>query len=138
MLDGEGAFLYGGRWNSQGTRLVYLGNSLAQASVELLVHLNSANVLRQYMVMQLTFDESLMEHIDASDLPDNWASQTMNSSVQAVGDEWVMAGSSLILQVPSAAITGEYNFLLNPIHKDFNKLKIGAITPFYFDQRLIK
>ncbi len=138
ILSGEGSFLYGGRWNSKGTRVVYLGSSLAQASMELLVHLGRAEVLKRYMVTRLKFDEALMEHIDLDDLPDDWQAPIMAPSVQAVGDQWVEESTSLVLEVPSAAINGEYNILLNPAHPDFDKLVLEPITPFSFDPRLLK
>lgn len=138
MMSGEGAYLHGGRWNRKGTRVVYLGSSLAQASLELLVHLGRAFVLNTYLKMEVSFDESLMQYIDVEDLPEDWAEPTMAPSVQAVGDAWVEARSSLILQVPSAAVRGEYNYLVNPLHTDFKKLTFGPITTFNYDPRLIK
>lgn len=138
MMCGEGTYLHGGRWNSKGTRVVYLGNSLAQASLELLVHLGRASVLNTYLKMEVSFDESLMQYIDIADLPEDWTEPTMASSVQAVGDHWVEAQSSLILQVPSAAVRGEYNYLVNPLHTDFKDLIFSPITAFNYDPRLIK
>lgn len=138
MLSGQGAFLFGGRWNSKGTRVVYLGTSLAQASMELLVHLGRNDVLKKYKKLSVTFDESLMQHIELSDLPSNWAAPSMASSVQQVGDEWVAGASSLILQVPSAAVVGEYNYLYNPEHPDADKASYGSIAAYSFDPRLLK
>jgi RES domain-containing protein len=138
MLSGEGAFLHGGRWNSKGSRVVYLGTSLAQASMELLVHLGRADILKLFSVSILSFDEQLIEHIDINDLPEDWKEPSMAPDVQAVGDKWVETASSVILQVPSAAVDGEYNFLLNPKHPDMSKITQGAITPYQFDSRLVK
>lgn len=138
MLDGEGAFRFAGRWNSKGVRVVYLGSSRAQAAMELLVHLGRADVLNSFHIMSVSFDEALIEHIDLEGLSEDWQTPTMASVVQAVGDEWIAQGSSAILQVPSTAISGEYNFLLNPKHQDFNKLELGPITPFQFDPRVVK
>lgn len=137
-MSGEGAFLFGGRWNSKGLRVVYLGTSLAQASMELLIHLGRADILRTYHKMEVRFDVSLVQHIDLGDLPDDWASPSMAPSVQAVGDAWVEEAGSLILQVPSAAIHGEYNYLFNPRHPDAVKAKYGQITAFQYDPRLAK
>lgn len=126
MMSGEGAYLNGGRWNSKGTAMVYLGNSLAQASMELLVHIGRPAVLNAYVKLEVFFDEALLDHIDREDLPDDWASPTMASAVQTVGDTWVKTQSSVILQVPSAVVNGEFNFLVNPLHPYFKKWRKGS------------
>jgi RES domain-containing protein len=106
--------------------------------MELLMGLGRAEVLNSYWKLKVTFDEQLLQHIDIDDLPDDWAEPSMASSVQAVGDAWVEAKSSLVLQVPSAAILGEYNYLLNPRHPDFDKISLSEIMPFRFDPRVLK
>lgn len=139
MMSGEGAYLYGGRWNSKGVRLVYLGSSLAQAAMEMLVHISRSDILKKsYVNMEVQFDESMVQHISLNDLPENWMEQTMESSVQEVGDQWATNKSSLILQVPSAAVPGEYNYLFNPLHHDADKVTFGPITPFKYDSRVLK
>ena len=138
MLSGEGAFLYGGRWNHKGVRVVYLGSSLAQAAMELIVHLGRPDILKTYHTLSVSFDEALMSHIDILDLPDNWAEASMAPAVQAVGTQWVKNATSLMLQVPSGAVNGAYNYLLNPLHEDRIQLNISEIGSFGFDQRLIK
>ena len=39
-LDGEGSFLYGGRWSSPGTRMAYTSTTLTLAMAEFLAHVN--------------------------------------------------------------------------------------------------
>ena len=137
MLSGEGAFLFGGRWNSKGVRVVYLGSRLAQAAMELLVHLGSPKILSTFYTMSVVFDEAHLSHIDLADLPDTWAEPSMASAIQTVGDIWIENEPSLLLQVPSAAVNGEYNYLLNPLHRDMDELIIGPIRPFGYDPRLV-
>jgi len=138
MMSGEGAYHNGGRWNSKGVKVVYLGSSLAQAAMELLVHLGRADILRYFHVLEVDFPESIVQHIDSSELPDNWAEPAMAASVQQVGDDWVSNESSVVLQVPSAAVMGEYNYLVNPQHPGIKKLVYSEIIPFNYDPRLIK
>lgn len=126
MLSGEGADLFGGRWNSKGVRVAYLGTSLAQAAMEVLVHLDRPSLLTEYSKLSASFDEALVNHIDIADLPDDWAEPTLASSVREVGDRWAQARSSSILQVPGACVIGEYNFLLNLAHPDFGLLQLIA------------
>ncbi len=138
MLSGEGAFLFGGRWNSKGVRVVYMGSSIAQAAMELLVHLGRADVLNTFHKMEVFFDEALVTHISLDDLPADWAAPSMASSVQRVGDDWVADQGSVILQVPSAATQGEYNYLFNPAHPYAGEVKRGGISVFRFDHRVVK
>jgi len=60
----------------------------------------------------------------------------MTSPVQQLGDKWVRSNSSLVLQVPSVALPGENNYLLNPTHPDLVKISYNHITTFNFDPRL--
>lgn len=138
MLSGRGAFLYGGRWNSPGYHCVYLGTSLAQAAMEILVHLRRNDVLKKYHKLAVSFEDSLIEHIDIRDLPDGWNDPSLTPKSQIVGDDWLQSRSSLILKVPSAALLGEYNYLLNPEHPEKDKLQVGEIEAFTFDPRVRK
>ncbi|MGI0119632.1 RES family NAD+ phosphorylase [Zooshikella sp. RANM57] len=138
MLSGEGAYLFGGRWNSKGTRVVYLAESLALASMELLVHLKQSDILKRYHKLPVSFDSSLVMDLDTDSLPSNWQSYEMEPETQATGDYWVQNKLSLLLKVPSVIIPEESNYLLNPEHPDFDKLQIGKIVKFEFDSRLVK
>lgn len=136
MLSGEGAFLYGGRWNTKGHRVVYLGGNLATASVELLVHLGSVSVLNGFSKMEVIFDDAHVILIDPDDLPDDWTQSSMTPTTQIIGDDWLDNQESLILQIPSVVIEGEHNYLLNPLHPDFKAIETSDITPFKYDPRI--
>ncbi len=82
--------------------------------------------------------QSLVQHIDLSDLPEDWASPTMTASVQASGDAWVAESSSVILQISSASLLGEYNYLLNPAHPDAREVTFGSASLFQYEPRLLK
>ncbi|WP_163834949.1 RES family NAD+ phosphorylase [Spartinivicinus ruber] len=138
ILSGEGAFLFGGCWNSKGTRVVYLSESLALASMELLAHLKQSDILMQYHKLPVSFDESLVMDLDTDSLPLNWQSYEMEPDTQATGDFWVQNKLSLLLRVPSVIIPEESNYILNPAHPEFDKLDIGEIVDFGFDSRLVK
>lgn len=138
MLSGEGAFLHGGRWNTKGRRVVYLGGNLATASMELLVHLDSVSVLNCFFKMEVTFDDNHIMHVDPDDLPDDWVHSSMEPITQIIGDDWLDNQESLILQIPSVVVESEYNYLLNPLHTDIKDIKISDITPFKYDPRLRK
>jgi RES domain-containing protein len=135
-FDGEGARLHGGRWNSPGTAMVYTAQSQSLAALELLVHLQSSEILAAYSSIAVTFSDRLIEVLDPAALPRQWRRFPGPVALQEIGDRWVVANRSVVLQVPSALVPAETLFLLNPGHADFAKLEIGSPIPFEFDQRL--
>jgi RES domain-containing protein len=136
-FTGEGARRYGGRWNSKGVSVVYLAQSQSLAALEMLVHLDSGELLKYYVAIPLTFDARLVSSIDSSSLPKNWRAYPAPKRLQKIGDTWVSDGKSALLRVPSVIVPSESNFLLNPDHPDFDKLGIGAPLRFRFDPRLV-
>jgi len=138
MLSGEGAFLYGGRWNNPGTRLVYLAQSLSLAAFEQLVHLQRSKVLATFRVLRVDIPEECILDLDPADLPADWNSLTGSSGTRLIGDTWAASRASLALRVPSIVIPGEHNYLLNPVHEDMGRLTAGEILPFNYDQRVMK
>ena len=137
-FSGEGAREFGGRWNNPGTAVVYTAQSQSLAALEMLVHLDSADLLEKYVLLAADFDRSLVKVVDASNLPRNWRADPPPAQVRSVGDEWVLGGSSAVLQVPSVLVPGENNFLLNPGHQDFARIGFGTPLAFRFDARLGK
>ena len=134
-FSGEGARLYGGRWNSAGIAMVYAAGSKSLATLELLVHLH--NTLRSFSICPVDFDDSLVELVDPATLPRDWRDSPPPISLQVIGDDWISRRSSVVLRVPSAVIDGENNYLINPAHTDFKKLVIGSMEVFKLDPRLI-
>lgn len=133
-FDGEGARLYGGRWNSVGTSMVYTSGSKALAALESLVHLNPP-VIFKYVAISIQFDEALVERV--IDLPVDWRENPPPSSTKDLGDLWVKQARSALLELPSVIIPGEPNYLLNPGHPDFKRIVMGKSEPFSFDSRLL-
>jgi RES domain-containing protein len=136
-FDGEGARLYGGRWNSPGTRMVYTSSTISLAVLEVLVHLQEASILSSYSLISASFNDVFVEHVDRSTLPDGWRTYPAPSELQHIGDEWVRSRSSAVLEVPSVIVERESNYLLNPTHPNFSSLVIGEPEPFTFDERLL-
>ena len=137
-FSGEGARLYGGRWNSKGTAMVYAAESKSLAALEILVHIDAAELLEDYLCMSVRFDARLIRTLDYAALPANWRNPMAPASTRGMGDGWVAGAFSVILKVPSIVVPGESNYLINPAHRNFGKLKIGAPEPFEFDPRLLK
>ena len=135
-MSGEGARRYGGRWNSPGRAAVYLADSLALAAMELLIRLKAEDVLRVYRKMPVFIPERLIAHIDEDELPPGWAKPTPHPVTRVIGDRWIDSMESAVLQVPSAAVRGESNFIVNPAHADFDDIRTGPVSDFRYDARL--
>jgi RES domain-containing protein len=136
--NGEGARRYGGRWNGRGVRVVYASTSLALAAVETFVNLEP-NLRPPDLV---SIDGDIPDAIgavslDLKALPARWY-ETRDESLHRFGDEWIRAGRSAALLVPSAAIRGEWNVLLNPAHADFARIEFRDPEPFKFDVRMYR
>lgn len=136
--DGEGARRVGGRWNSKGTRLLYMTENRSLAVLEILVHLSSS-LPDKYVLGAADIPEDVpIEKVDIGCLPEDWA--TLNPPEQhttkRIGDEWVERRKSAVLAVPSV-IVGELNYVLNPAHPDFERISFAEPVSFRFDVRLI-
>jgi RES domain-containing protein len=136
-FDGEGARRYGGRWNSVGTRMSYASESVALATLEVLVGLQDTALLTAYSLVKVQFPETLIEKLDRRTLPLAWNQHPPSEETQMLGDLWVAQGRSVVLQVPSAVVEAEHNYLFNPEHERFHELIIHKPEPFRLDPRLL-
>ena len=137
-FDGEGARLYGGRWNSVGVPMVYGSEHQSLAALEVRVHIDKTRMRKLYQCFTFQFETKLMEIFRVDGLPKDWQQEPPPPSLQQLGDHWVKSKASLILAVPSVIIPKELNYLINPKHPDFARLKIGTPTDFAFDLRLFQ
>jgi RES domain-containing protein len=137
-FDGEGARIYGARWNSPGNRVAYASSNSALAVLEVLVHMTGGGSLPGYSLVSARLSDSLIEVVAPGDLPGNWDSSPVPPEVQLAGDAWLASAKSLALQVPSALVRDSYNLLINPEHGDFGRLRIISSEPFDFDRRLLR
>ena len=135
-FTGEGARRYGGRWNTAGTPVVYASSSIALAILEILVNLEDPAELRHYLLGEASFERRLVRRLDPARLPANWRENPAPPEAVALGQEWLAAGSSAVLDVPSAVVAEERNFLLNPRHPQFGQISQIMPRNIEFDPRL--
>jgi RES domain-containing protein len=136
-FSGEGARLYGGRWNNPGTRLIYLAGSVALAQLEVLVHLESDEILHEkYVVIPVKIRPRDISILPPEQLPRNWRAMRAPVSTRKLGDDWTRSNDSLVLRVPSVVVPQEWNYLINPAHPNFSKLETGKPQALTFDSRL--
>jgi RES domain-containing protein len=134
-FTGEGARLYGARWNSEGVSVVYTAEHRSLAMLEVLVHLRKP---KDYELYSVKFDESFVQELATDSLPPNWDAEPPTIDTQGIGDNWVMSASSAVLSVPSAVVPEERNYILNPRHADFMHIQIDGPFSCYFDPRLLR
>jgi len=134
-FDGEGARRYGGRWNSVGTPIVYLAENAALAILELLVHIENTAAMDRYVLIPVEFHRDMVRVLHKKSIPRNWSAYPPPSTTQSIGDRLVAQGKDLLLSVPSVVVPAERNYLLNPKHPDFPRVRIGVPQKFKFDPR---
>lgn len=138
-LDGEGARLCGGRWNSPGTAVIYTSSSISLAVLETFVHFEPTQKPTESVLVSIEVPgKARVESIDRRNLTDDWAIYPAPEELSKVGNKWVKSGASLLLMVPSAVIPEESNILLNPLHPDIKKCRAKIERQFQYDRRLVK
>jgi RES domain-containing protein len=129
----------GARWNSTGVEMIYTSSSLSLACLENIAHRKEHGRLLNYRTIIIDIPDIIpREIIRLPDLPGDWINFNKNSysKCRVFGDNWINKGKSAVLQVPSAIIKTEFNYLINPSHSDFKKIKIISSEPFFFDPRI--
>ena len=136
-LSGRGAELAGGRWNSKGTPILYTSDSIALCTVEVAVHMPLGILPFDYQLVKIELPDTLeIKELPVTTLPADWKSFPHGNATQVMGDEFITEQQTPVLKVPSAAVQGTFNYLVNPRHPDFSKVTIIAVEPFAFDKRL--
>lgn len=112
---------------------------MALAALELLVHLSRPLPLRSLVAVPVDIADSIsITHVRVSDLPANWRATSPPPELADIGTRWAEGRQSAVLAVPSAVIPQEVNYLLNPSHRAFKRIRIGRPEPFFFDPRVWK
>jgi RES domain-containing protein len=135
-MDGEGARLYGGRWNPVGIRAVYLAESRALAALEIPVHASADALRLDWSVLEVEVPDELIDTVESSDLPHDWDSQPFSSGAREFGAGWLRGRYNAGIRLPSAVIPEEHTLMLNPLFPGYSKIKVSKPRAFLFDPRL--
>ena len=134
-LLGTGAKMYGGRWNSKGIAMLYTSEHISLGVLEMLVHNNFTDFIIPLALLHLNISDSLaIKEIKNNKLKIDWINDF--EYTRFMGDQFIKAGTHPILKVPSAVIKDEHNFIFNPLHTEFKKIKIAQTVSFHTDKRL--
>jgi len=134
-FDGEGARRFGGRWNHEGTSMVYASERLSLAALETFVHIEQTPLHFELVYFEISYPDTLpIELLTNAQL----TKFLKNSTTQNIGSQWINHAATSVMIVPSVIIPSEYNVLLNPQHTDYKKIKISKPRLFSFDNRMWK
>jgi len=117
--------------------MVYLSEHRSLAALEVFLQPQPLSATVSYVIIAAQWDDSVMELLPAAELPSTWRSLPSGPASASIGDRWMSEARSAVLAVPSAIIPAETNFLINPAHPEFRRIRIGKPTPFDFDPRLL-
>ncbi|RCX08936.1 RES family NAD+ phosphorylase [Extensimonas vulgaris] len=136
-FSGEGARAYGGRWNPKGWEVVYTAESQSLALLELMVQ--DEPLRAHYVLIPAQIPDDLAQsRIDADGLPADWRTLGTREVLQSLGLAWLKSARTAVLNVPSAVLPAERNYLLNPRHPDFARIVIGEPQSLQTDTRLLR
>ena len=138
LWNGEGGLHVDGRWHVAGRRVLYAAESLSLAQLEVLVHISDRRQMPPLVYGEADIPDGLsIEVIEIAGLPKNWRRfAPYHAETQRIGTDWLKRQSSAVLQVPSAISAAEWNFLLNPTHPEFSRIKLGTSQVFEMDPRV--
>lgn len=135
-LSGRGAALYGGRWNSKDTYIVYTAQNRGLALLEAVVHIGRIPA-NGYCIAEIEIPDDSIESFPLHKLPTDWAINPPPDYLKAIGDKFITANKYLVLKIPYVLMMEEHSYLLNPAHPSFKKVKFVNQRPIKIDQRLL-
>ena len=135
-LSGQGAAMYPGRWNRQGTAVLYCSERPETALLEILVNLPPM-MTPQLTLLTLDIPDDSVRVLSSAELPANWFHFPAPTVLASIGQEWIQAAAQLALQVPSAIVHSANNAMLNTRHPLMAELRVISKEPFYLDRRLL-
>jgi RES domain-containing protein len=138
-FNGKGAAKSNNRWNSKGTEIIYTAESRALAMAEVAVHVTIATLPKDFVMLTINVPDKIsIKKIEIENLDENWNAMLPNSKTKKIGDSFIDDLKFCVLKVPSAVVKGDFNYLINPYHEDFKKIKIIDVTDFPFDKRMFE
>ncbi|GAA0727846.1 RES family NAD+ phosphorylase [Aquimarina litoralis] len=137
-LTGIGAKTVGGRWNPKGVAVLYTSTSSSLSVLEVLAHLPAAYFPDNMALATIEVPNELISTIDIKELPKDWNKIPPSTGIQHFAMNWISENKYLGLKVPSIIVPREQNLLINPLHPNFDLVKLIEIEPFDFDSRLLK
>lgn len=137
--SGEGAKLYGGRWNLAGLPAIYAGASLSACLLERLTidpELLSAERYLLYSVMEFEIPEHLIFYPTRKELPIDYDQIPAIKISMEYGSNLLKSGITCFA-VPSVVDPSSLNFVINPRSEQFHLIE-HKTYPLQLDKRIIR
>ena len=129
--------LAAGRWHTPRRLVTYASDSLALASLEVLVHCDLDLLPSDLIAIEIDVPEEVqITELTTSDLSRAWRRYPAPRTLQQLGNTWLNETATAVLRVPSAVVPTECNYLINPAHPDFKTIRVVRRFKFAFDERL--
>jgi RES domain-containing protein len=135
-LTGEGARLFGGRWNHKSVPCIYTSESRALALLEYTANINIDDIPRALSITTFEISANQLFDLPIRWLPGDWATSPAPASTKDFGTTMLKKGESAIFKIPSAILPEEYNYLLNPLVSTDSPFQIVEVRDFVYDVRL--
>jgi RES domain-containing protein len=136
-LTGQGAKLYGGRWNTAGNAMIYSSFTIELAMLESLTHTTFSSLIKNFGIISFEVSDKIpVNEISINDLPKNWRTFPAPILLGKIGDQWLNGKTTLLMKVPSVLFPTSFNCLINPNHPDFRIIKVSEKTDINIDIRL--
>lgn len=114
----EGTLYADGRWNTAGQWIIYTSPTIALAKLEILANESNLPIRRVCMEIEVPEEAGVYtQHLNS--LPKNWM-QKPYPVILAQFTVGFLASGDLLMQVPSAQSTREFNYLINVRHPLFH------------------
>lgn len=136
-MTGDGARLFGGRWNPPGVSAVYLADSRALAALEIIVNAPCEVSTLAWRIFEVDVPDDLIESARPEALPKDWQALPSSPGAKRFGGDWLRERRAVALKLPSAVIPEEWTLLLNPQHPRAGQLRVSEPKVFRFDPRVI-
>ncbi|PWT96808.1 MAG: hypothetical protein C5B52_14885 [Bacteroidetes bacterium] len=135
-ISGEGSKKFGGRWNHPGIACLYCAASRSLAVLEFSANVSLELLPKSLSIIQIEIPDDSWIEIPINKLPPGWSSHPSPPQSREFGTKLLTRAETLCIKIPSAIIPEEYNYLINPLHKDFGKVKVKSVEDFVFDHRV--
>lgn len=137
-LTGEGARLFGGRWNHPGTACIYTAETRALSLLEYTTHVSLHDIPRALSFTCIVIPDDAIYELELGSLPGNWTAWPHPKDSRDFGNDLLTAAEYLVLKFPSAILPDEFNYLINPLQARMKEVAIHSVNDYAYDVRLKK